>query len=319
MDVLTEEPFVPQVAAISGEDAMIQSYTVTINGVTLHYAKTELPARGAPLLFLHGLSGSHAEFLHLAPELAQQATVYFLDMRGHGLSSHTDTRYLVQHYAADVLAFLRTVVGEPAIIIGHSLGGLVATWLAAHHPEHLLGMVLVDPAFYVLQMQRFMESVFYAFFSDLRRYLREYHASGRSLEAMEKYVGEAPVDGSRTVLDVAGPDAVHDRALQLHQMDPATLDPVLAAVEPRLGPTLLGNAQPDELLEQIAIPVHLLSAQYNLGGALQERDVYRAVSHMPHCTYAIVKGAGHDIHLDQPEAFIREVSQFLSSIRQEVT
>lgn len=284
---------------------MLTSHTIDLNGVHLHYA--EAPAAGPGLVILHGLSGSHAEFLHLVPELAKQAHVYLLDLRGHGQSGRAASGYLIADYAGDVAAFLRQVVRRPAVLLGHSLGGLVATHLAANHPDLLQALLLEDPGFYILQMPRFEQSGFYSYFVDLRNYLHRHRANGGSLAAMVAYGGPRPVDGVHTLLEVAGAEAVRERAIQLHQLDPTVLEPALAG-------TLLGSERPDDLLARIRCPVHLVAAQSTLGGALTPQDVARAVGQIPHCTFTVVENAGHDIHLDQPAALTRELTQFLTKI-----
>lgn len=282
---------------------MMKFCTVDLNNVQLHYA--EAPGPGPALVIAHGLTGSHAEFLHLAPELAGQAHVYLLDLRGHGLSGRAAGAYRVADYGQDVATFLQQVVGQPAILVGHSLGGLLAVWLAAYRPNLLRGLFLSDPAFYILQMPRFAETGFYTYFVALQNYLQQYHANGASLKEMVAYVGQAPADGQRTMLEVVGLEAVKERATQLHQIDPAVLEPALEG-------TLFGSDEPDDLLAQIRCPVHLLAAQVALGGALDAQGVQRAVSKMPHCTHTVIKGAGHDIHLEQPGAFVRELKWFLA-------
>lgn len=279
---------------------MTEFHTVELNNIQLHYA--EAPGPGPALVILHGLSGSHAEFLHLLPELAGQAHVYALDLRGHGLSGRVGA-YQIADYGYDVTAFLRWVVGQPAVVVGHSLGGIVAVWLAANEPHLLQGIFLEDPPLYILQMPHFGQTDFYPYFVELSGYLKQYHASGTSLEDMIAHVGQTPVDGGQTWLDVAGPESVRERALQLHQLDPAVLEPALAG-------TLLDGQEPDELLAQIRCPVHLVAAQV----ALTVQNVKQAVLQMPHCTHTVIQNTGHDIHLDQPEAFMRELKWFLSVI-----
>lgn len=285
---------------------MIEFRTVELNNLPFHYA--EAPGPGPALVIVHGLTGSLTEFLHVVPELAGQAHVYLLDLRGHGRSAWSADGYRVPDYARDVAAFLEQVVGEPAILMGHSLGSLVAVWLAVHTPHLLRGIFLEDLPCYILQMPRFGQTAFYTYFTSYRDYLVTYHTVGASLEALEAYLGQMPVDGGQTWLEVAGPEAVRERAIQLHQVDPATLDPALEGV-------LLGPEEPDALLSQIRCPVHLVAAQSDLGGAMEARDVKRAVSMMPHCTHAVIENAGHDIHLDQPEAFLCELRQFLASFQ----
>lgn len=297
-----------------GESDVLQSHRVELNGISFHYVEAAGASDRTPLLILHGLSGSLAEFMHLAPQLTSEAHLYFLDMRGHGLSDHARDGYQVKDYVRDVLAFIDEVIGEPPIILGHSLGGLVAAWIAADYGHKLRGLIIEDAPLYILNMPAFAQTIFYPYFTELYRHLKAYHSRGAQLDKMIKYVGEAPVDGTRTVLDVAGPDAVRDRAMQLHQMDPALIRPALAAVRPELGETLLGERRVDDLLRAVRCPVHVIAADYPLGGALPADHVHRAISMMPHASHTIVKGAGHDIHLDRPDVFVEQVVQFMDSL-----
>lgn len=294
----------------SEEGKLIRPNSVELDSVTLRYSETPGPQDGPPLVILHGLSGSQAEFLHLAPALAETAHVYFVDMRGHGLTGKVEGSYYVADYARDVSLFLERVVGREAIVLGHSLGGLVAAWLGAFDDKHIYALILADPGFYILQKARFTESLFYPYFVGLKQFLVQYHAKGAEFREMVEYVGQRPVDDRRTVLDVAGIDAVRERALQLHQLDPAALDPMFEGA-------LLAGLEPDDLLNRLHQPVHLLAATYHLGGALSESDAERAVSQVSRCSYTIIDGAGHDIHLDQPEAFVQEVRNFLATLRRE--
>jgi pimeloyl-ACP methyl ester carboxylesterase len=45
---------------------------------------------------------------------------------------------------------------------------------------------------------------------------------------------------------------------------------------------------------------------------MEVRALQQAVAQMPHCTRTIIGGAGHDIHLDQPQVFMRQLKQFLT-------
>jgi abhydrolase domain-containing protein 6 len=60
--------------------------------------------------------------------------------------------------AADVLAVLDTVAGPSPIVIGHSMGGYMAAWVAAHHPDRVAGAVIVD-ILTVAEPERFSASV----------------------------------------------------------------------------------------------------------------------------------------------------------------
>ncbi len=279
---------------------MSTSKVIRLNGVPLHYIEQVGP--GPAVVVLHGLSGSHAEFLHLLPEVAGQAHLYLLDLRGHGCSGWTAAGYQLADYGRDTAAFLQQVVGRPAIVVGHSLGGYVAVWLAARAPHLLQGVLLSDSNFYLVEMPRFAHSSFYAYFADLRDYLDDYHANGAVLEEMVTHIGRTPVAEGKTWLEVAGAQVVAERAMQLHQMDPAVLRPFLAGA-------LWEPGEPDALLGRVRCPVHLLTAADS--GVFDEQDRQRFLAPIPQATYTVIAHAGHDIHLDQPEAFVKELRDFI--------
>ncbi len=271
---------------------MVRSHTIQLNGMPFYYA--EVPGPGPKLLILHGLTGSHDEFLHLAPILARQAHLYLLDMRGHGRSGRAES-YTVADYGRDVVAFLQDVVGETAVLLGHSLGGIVATWVAANRPDLVRGLILAEPGFYI--MQHLASSWMQPYFVSLRDRLRQHDAQGESLAQMMAYAGQ-------TSVDTAVPDAVRQRAMQLLHVDRAVLEPLLNS-------RLLGNQDPDVLLAQIYCPTHLIAAESGRGGVMTLEDVQRVVAQVPQAAHTIVTGTGHDIHLDRPQAFFRAVVSFL--------
>lgn len=286
---------------------MIQHHTCTVNGLELHYA--EAAGSGAPLVILHGLSGSHEEFMHLVPALTAHAHVYVLDLRGHGLSAHApgndpnggpnegDMGYTLVAYARDVAAFIRQVVGQPVVLLGHSLGGLVAGWLAAKQPALVRRLVAEDSPFYLVQTMQTGNNGFYTYFMGLHTYLTRYHATGGQLDDLIAYVGQVPVGAPQTALDPAGIAAVRMRAVQLEQLDPAALEPVLVN-------RLYGAENPDDLLAQIRCPVHLLVADIAAGGAVSAQELARVLAHLPQASHTFFPDAGHDIHLEQPDALL---------------
>lgn len=284
---------------------MIQQHTVDLNEVQLHYV--EAPGSGPALLFVHGSTGSHTAFLPFIPMLAQHAHVYAIDLRGHNLSGHTPGAYQLPDYGRDVATFLQRVVGEPAFVVGHSLGGLIAVWLAAHHPALARGIFLEDPPFYMTQPPRFQKTGFYHYFMHLREVLPQHHARGGTLEAMIEYVSQAPInDQGQTLLELAGPAAVRQRAVQLHHLDTATLEPLVGGV-------LLGPHAPDELLAQVRCPVRLLAGELEAGGALDADDMARAVEKLAHCAHTVFAGVGHMIHQDRAGEYVGALIGFVSN------
>jgi esterase len=98
-----------------------------------------------PLIILHGFFASSRNWRKIAEKLSSAFHVYVLDMRNHGLSPH----HPVMDYPAmvgDVLGFMDSHALATAHIIGHSMGGKVAMWLALNHPERMNKLVVVDIA-----------------------------------------------------------------------------------------------------------------------------------------------------------------------------
>jgi pimeloyl-ACP methyl ester carboxylesterase len=119
----------------------------TIKGpdVELNYSER---GEGPPLLLLHGVAARWQVFGPLIPRLSQDWRVVAMDFRGHGKSGRTPGDYTIEAFAADALAVLDQVIGGPAVVYGHSLGGWAAIWIAAHHPELVQGLIIGDSALY---------------------------------------------------------------------------------------------------------------------------------------------------------------------------
>jgi len=273
---------------------------ITLGGRDIHYA--EAPGADGALVLLHGITDSLDTYLPLLPELSTWAHVYAHDLRGHGGSSNAGS-YCARDYAADVAAFIESVVGAPAVVAGHSLGGLVAAALAVDTPSVVRGVLLEDPPMYLGDMARFQQTPFYDDFIALRRMLHEHAAAGGGFDDLVMRVGQQPAGDGRPLLASAGQDAVHYRAVQLDGLDPHALD---AAIDG----SLFHGFEPDDLLAQIRCPVHLLAGQAELGGALTETDVDRLVHSVPDCTVMVLRDVGHGIHGEQPRVYMHELHQF---------
>jgi pimeloyl-ACP methyl ester carboxylesterase len=99
-----------------------------------------------PIVFVHGLGGSHLNWGLVGSELAGGRRAVALDLRGFGLTPGTGRACSVTANARLLDRFLREVVGEPAVLVGNSMGGMISALQAAGHPETVAGVVLVDPA-----------------------------------------------------------------------------------------------------------------------------------------------------------------------------
>ena len=101
---------------------------------------------GTPLVFVHGLGGSHLNWCLIGPQLAAGRRAVALDLHGFGLTPGTRATATVQRNTRLLDRFVREVTGTPVILVGNSMGGLISILVAAREPDAVRGLVLVDPA-----------------------------------------------------------------------------------------------------------------------------------------------------------------------------
>lgn len=255
--------------------------------MAVELAATE-QGKGPPLVMLHGLFGSARNWASIAKRLAERRRVFALDMRNHGASPWADD----MDYGAmaeDVCAFLDAAGLDRTALLGHSMGGKAAMLAALRHPGRIERLVVVDvaPAAY-------------------RPVLGAY------VEAMQ-------------AVDLAG---CTRRAEVDAQLRPAVPDPAvrqfllqnLVAEDGRLRWRLnldaIGRAMP--AISGFPEPPDRSydgPALFVAGG----RSDYVRPEHeatirrlFPRATVARVEDAGHWVHAEQPDAFLRTVEPFLA-------
>jgi pimeloyl-ACP methyl ester carboxylesterase len=101
---------------------------------------------GPSLLLVHGGVCDHLAWYYVVPLLARKFTVYTYDRRGRGESGNTPP-YSVEREVEDIAAML-TAIGQPAHLLGHSAGAILAL-AAAEQTHDLLSLLLYEPAFLI--------------------------------------------------------------------------------------------------------------------------------------------------------------------------
>lgn len=101
--------------------------------------------QGQPLVVLHGLFGSCDNWLTVSKPLAEHFHVFLVDQRNHGRSPHT-AEHSYKTMAEDVVEFLQQQGIKKAHILGHSMGGKTAMYLALHFPEVVEKLIVADIA-----------------------------------------------------------------------------------------------------------------------------------------------------------------------------
>lgn len=291
-----------------GDSLVFQTASITLGNRRLNVVVG--PDNGPPLLLLHGVTRGWNDWSNLLSDLAPRWRIVALDFRGHGGSSPAPDRYHVVDYVEDALAALRQVIREPAVVMGHSLGAMVALAAAAEAPDRVRAIVAEDPPFHTMG-QRIESTPLLEYFRDLQQ-LR-----GRDdpLFQFTQGLADVPVGtigGQNHRLkrlgDVRDAASLRMAAAFLKRVDPQMFEPIVA------GRWLDGYAV-DDVLAGVACPVLLLQADPEAGGMLVDVDAASAERMLQECYCVRFPGVGHLIHWTDPVGMLRPVLAFLESLR----
>lgn len=275
--------------------------------VELHFV--EGPAAGPPLVLLHALFSMWREFSVLTPGLEKIAHVFALDLRGHGLSGRARS-YRVEDYAQDVASFIVGRVGNPAVVFGHSLGGMTALVLGAAHPELVKALIIGEAIISVDSLRAFTAASRAQ--TGWWREIAKLRSPDFIAEELRDELIPAPGKGelvpARQLLGEDHP------SFKFFADCLSRLDPGVFAANIENWDESYAAYRPDELFPKIPCPVLLLQGRRELGGLMRDEDVDRALSLLPRGRRVRIEKAGHMLHLQDREGVLKAVTEFLGSL-----
>ncbi len=249
---------------------------------------------GPPLLLLHGFTGSAEEWTRLLPALTPLRQVIAVDLPGHGRDSAPadPSCYTMERTVAGLLALLDHLGHAVCDVLGYSMGGRVALHLAVAAPARV-GRLILESASPGIEDAAERAARAAADDALAARIERE------GLEWFVDYWASLPLFASQARLPEATRAALRERRLRgsvagyagsLRGMGAGRQRSLWAELPALRIPTLIISGEQDE--KYVAI------------GA-------RMAAIMPLARQAIVPGAGHTVHLEQPEAFQDLVVRYL--------
>ncbi|MBP2641477.1 MAG: 2-succinyl-6-hydroxy-2,4-cyclohexadiene-carboxylate synthase [Firmicutes bacterium] len=265
---------------------------IDVNGIQLN---VEIEGEGAPLLLLHGFTGSTTSWQWIVPFLRNQYQVILIDLIGHGRSDAPadSTRYSMDYAVQDLLSVLDYLQLGKINLLGYSMGGRCALHFAVHFPQRVQTLIL--------------ESSSPGIEDDLER-----KARCRSDEALAAFIEEQGLEAfvkKWTNLDLFAtqqqlPEKIKNEVrLQRFQNKPQGLANSLRGMGTGVQQSLWSR------LEQLDIPTLLLVGKKDA----KFRQVGVSMDEMiPNSTLQIIPDAGHTIHLEKPMQFANAVKNFLS-------
>jgi pimeloyl-ACP methyl ester carboxylesterase len=115
---------------------------VNRDGVILAYE--EQGAGSPPMLLVHGWTCDHTYFAPQADHFRKQHRVVSVDLRGHGESDKPEQEYTMAGFADDLVWLCQQLGVDKPVVVGHSMGGVIAFEMAARHPDNVGAVVAID-------------------------------------------------------------------------------------------------------------------------------------------------------------------------------
>ena len=252
----------------------------------LHFRQFGEPD-ATPLLLLHGLFGSSANWLGIVRRLQERYRLIVPDLRNHGRSPHA-SRMDYPAMVEDILVLLERLDLPACHIIGHSMGGKVAMWLALTQADRVARLVVADVA-PVDYPQRF-EAIFAGLRDIDLESLSDRQTADRQLA---NHVENRQVRGYLLQNLVKRADGWSWRLnLSVLEREIATLAGF---------PSLTGRSFPGDAL-----------FIYGGNSAYVQAEYFPAIrAGFPFARLRALAGAGHWVYADQPEGFIQTLESFL--------
>jgi pimeloyl-ACP methyl ester carboxylesterase len=120
-------------------------HMILVQGAPVYY---EVVGEGNPVILVHGLSGSTLWWVRNIQTLAQHHKVYLLDLPSFGTMNRAHPRFALSAAGSWLIAWMQAIGLQQADFIGHSMGGFICLWIAAHQPYRVSRLVLVSPAIF---------------------------------------------------------------------------------------------------------------------------------------------------------------------------
>ena len=243
--------------------------------------------RGLPMIMLHGYSDSHLSFEPLMRRMPSSIRAIAVSQRGHGNSGKPTNGYRLADFAGDVKVVLDRLEIPRAVLLGHSMGSLVAGRFALDHPDRVAGLILIG-AFRTLRGNAALEELWREVIADMTDPVQPIFVRGFQESTLATPV---PLDFLNTVIAESQKLPAHvwrevGRGLMA--------DDFSAELRRIVAPTLIIWGDQDGFShrhEQVALEVSIRGARST-----------------------IFAGYGHAPHWEAPDRAASEIAAFVASI-----
>jgi non-heme chloroperoxidase len=261
------------------------------SGLRLEYLE-QGPAGALPIILLHGVTDSCLSFQPVLRCLPPSVRAIAISQRGHGNSGVPGSGYTYSDFAADLREFLDALSIPRAVLVGHSMGSLVAQRFAIDHPSRVAGLVLAG-AFSTLYRDPEITDFVAASIDPLRDPISSAFAREWQLSTTARPI------------------------------DPEFLETVIA--ETRKPPARVWHATFHAFLETpdfshelaaVTVPTLVVWGDRDTYAGREQQDALLAA--IPHARLSVYEGAGHALHWEDPATFAADVTAFMTEVTKTV-
>lgn len=328
----------------------IEGVTKLEEGSEIYYI--EGPKNGPSLLLLHGQQVNCYDYAKVLLKLPKHFHVFALDYYGHGNSSKNPVKYNAVEIGNDIIRFIENVIEEKVYISGHSSGALLAAYVSAIAPEHIIATILEDGPFFSTLPERAEKTIAWLDFKNMYDYLNQ-----NEIDSFIEYSLEH--NYMREVINTLHPESwdriIKEPALKYLDKNPGGIPKIwyyppglkinslyalstnmqdgTGKYDLRFGITfydfswfeefdqeeILKNIQSPTLVMHVA-PSDITAPDYYdengiLLAAMDQTDAQRVVDLIPNSKYIAGFQSAHDIHADLPDEYI----QILLDLKAQIT
>ena len=277
--------------------------TITVDGAGGPVALSILEAGegGRPLLLVHGFTGAKEDFADHLDRLAELGWhVVLPDLRGHGASAKPEAveAYSFDAFATDLLGLMDALGWAGAVVLGHSMGGMVAQVLTLRAPERVEALILMDTSH---QPLRIAEEAMIEAAGAL--------AISSGMDAVRLAQGAGPLD-----------NPIHQRLVETRPGYAEFGDRKLLAASPHMYAAMLrsiagfgGEPDADRLgdLPSIGVPTLVIVGEAD---APFRKASARMAEAIPGAELAVLPGGAHSPQFEAPDAWWTALSGFLARV-----
>lgn len=269
--------------------------TIHTNEIETYY---ERHGKGRPLICIHGAWTDHQLWNTQIDALSTDYEVIIYDVRGHGQTGlSAERRYTIELFAADLKALVEKLGLDQPIICGLSLGGMIAQTYAVRYANDLRALILADTAVSTTLTRR----------DKLTRLL----FPGWAMRGTVRLLGPPRyVDVAYWLAEATRGKDWFGRDEDVRSYVRETMSSFEVTEFNKIFRAIYDFRRVD--LASIRVPTLVLNGEY------ESRSVFKHISYMertiPDVRSSVIPTAGHTSNMENPDAFNREVLNFLSEV-----